>query len=256
MSAADLERLLWDLADGTIGAEDRARLEAHLARHPEDRAQLDRIRALGDLFASIPEIEPPPALRRGIERALASRALPREEPASWTAVLRELVAPRWPVRLAWAAVGLVLGAGVILLMLSDLGRVAGRDETKFYGAMHEPTKDAGAAGLALEVPPSLGRLTVWRQNGELTFDLAVRDAPRGAMLELAGDGMALVSFGEVGVSVSTLRMASGRLTVIVEEGGRIKVSVGSGGGPVRARLSSGGTTVLDRLVAKDEVPGR
>lgn len=63
------ERLAAYLAD-ELGVEDRAELEAQLARDPQLRARLDAIARSDGVLASLPDVDPPPGFRARLDERL------------------------------------------------------------------------------------------------------------------------------------------------------------------------------------------
>jgi hypothetical protein len=246
----EVDRLLWELVDGTIAPDDRARLEGRLSIEPDDRARLAEMRALAQMLDSVEELPAPETLPAAVERALAaSRAAVRSAP-QWPR-LRELFAPRWRVRLAWATVGLALGIGLGILAVADLRRSAVQDVSHYYGAM---THDRG-----LRLAPADGSagLTLSRDGSALRIGVSVDRA--GGMpltLEILGNNMTfkdLQSDGRASVEVG----ADGeRIVVTLEPASRSTLLIGTAGEDAvlvfRATADKG--VLLDREVRVIDVP--
>lgn len=256
MSQRELDRLLWELVDGTIDAAGRERLETHLAADADARERLAQIRTLTGLLDSVEELQPPEALKAAIDRALARRKVAHGRPrTSWT-WLGELFAPRWRVRLAWAIAGLAVGVAAGIILFSELARTAGDDVSRFYGAM---TRDSQAerAGLAVELPGSLGTLTL-RRHGQA---LLVSAAPRGevgwdAVLELTGEGLTLQGLQSSGGTASALEVSSKRIAVrfVAATVAEVRVFVPASDTHVRVRLSIGERELVNRVFSVGDVP--
>jgi hypothetical protein len=147
------ERLA-DYLAGELDADERAALEAELARDPRLRAQLDAIRqadaALGQLASPVPpegfEQRLRTALEDELERQLAPAVRPAAAPADELARRRERRFPAWVPRLAGAAAVLVLLAGVLVTT-----GLPGTDDAVFEAA-DAPDVAADDAPVAEDAP--------------------------------------------------------------------------------------------------------
>lgn len=119
------DELLAEHAEGTLGPEDRSRLEAHLAACQRCRDEVLLARAARQALTGLPEMEPPAGLGLAVRRQ--TRAGPRG------ARVWRVLAP-----VAAAAV-LVAGGIVVVSSLSDEGDDAG-------GASSATSGDADAEG--------------------------------------------------------------------------------------------------------------
>lgn len=252
MNAGEIERALWELAEGTIAPHERAEIEAYIAEHPQAASRLERIRTVSQLLASTPEVAPPEELQRAIEQALAALPQPQKRSRAWRATVRELLAPRWPVRLAWLAAGAAVAIVVISLMLSEHGRSAGRDVSKFYGALNG---QGAAAVLVVDLPSLAGRLEVRKESAAMLFTLTAQRLVEGAELVLEGEGLTVQGYRESRLAASDLSTSEGRVAVVFEGGGEgeVRLRVSSRGGPVRATVSASGAVIFDRTFAPGQV---
>ena len=62
MNCAELDILICDYVDGTLGAEARVAVESHLSGCAACRALVDDSRAVLGFFEGVPAVEPPPQL--------------------------------------------------------------------------------------------------------------------------------------------------------------------------------------------------
>jgi Zn-dependent protease len=74
----DHEVLMMEALDGTISERDRARLDAYLAAHPDERALFAAMQSVDDALSSAPLATPTPALSRNIMQV--TRTLPIARP--------------------------------------------------------------------------------------------------------------------------------------------------------------------------------
>ena len=245
MSPDELERLLWEQAEGVIGAADRERLAAAVAADAEAERRRREVVACAELLAAVPPAPAPPALRASIAAALA--ALPQPRPrAAWRGRVAALFAP--PPRLAWAAAGALLAAAAALLLLADRGRVG---EERLVGAIGTgPGEARGAATVAL--PDGLGSLSWLARGRELLCQLAIdRAVPGGVTLDVTGAGVAVAGFEADGVAASQVATAPGAVGVAVDGTGAVSVSVrvAPEASEVTVRVLVAGRPVVERAVA-------
>jgi len=259
VSQRELDPLLWELLDGTIDADGRAWLESRLAADADAREKLAQIRKLVGLLESVEELEPPETLKTAIDDALAGRRIERVQPrGSWT-WLGELFAPRWRVRLAWAIAGLAVGVAGGILLFSELPRATDDDVSRFYGAM---TRTPGVliSGQAIDLPDSLGTITVQRHGNALLLTVALaRQAPPEATLALDGERLRLEGLSSRGAAVTLLEATAGHLALSCQKGSlaEIRLSMADPGAPLKVRLLAGQKELVNREFRVDErLPGR
>jgi hypothetical protein len=257
MKSDDLERLLWEQAEGTLAAEDRSRLEAELTANPGAERQRRGVKAVAELLTSVGEVAPPPSLQARIESALAGRARPRPR-LSWAAMVSEVMAPQWRVRIAWAVVGLVVGMTATALMVADFGRTSRDDISRFYGTM-ATLETSGAASLEVALPDSLGTLTLAGREGKLVVDLEVaRPVAGGVAVEVAGAGLEVVSF-QAGTATAGRVDVSARAVVATAEGAghfTTKIGLPTPSGVLAVRVAVAGKTVVARSLDVSKVTGQ
>ena len=77
--------LMWDYADGFLETKEKARVDAYLRQHPEQRERLDAILAEKRAFAALPLEKPKPGFADRVmaawaaERAYARATAPRKD---------------------------------------------------------------------------------------------------------------------------------------------------------------------------------
>jgi hypothetical protein len=244
MRPDELERLLWEQTEGTLSAADRARLEAYLAAEPTAERQRRDVKLIAGLLATVKEVDPPPALQTSIQIAILSRSRPRPRLALAVA-LQEMLAPKWRVRIAWAVVGLVVGVTATALIFADFGYTSRDDVSRYYGSMVPP---ASAGSFTLDLPHSLGALTLQSETGALDVDLAVtRQVDDGVAVELSGAGLAVASCEGSGAA-SYLEVSADAVMARLDGAGRmrIRINLSPGTGDVVARVSVAGRKLAER----------
>jgi hypothetical protein len=254
MSQRETDRLLWELVDETIAPADRARLEARLAADPAARDRLTEMRSLAQLLASVEDVPVPEALTTGVGRALAGKpATARPSEAAWL-WLGELFAPRWRVRLAWAAAGLALGIAAGILAVADLRKPPVEDVSRFYGAM---THGRDGRSLRLPLADGSGALTVSRDGSTLLVELAVdRPGSTPLALELGGENLILNGLQTDEQTSVEVGPEGGRIALTLEPVSRslLRVSAPGADAVVGVRVSAGGSDLLEREIRVGEVP--
>lgn len=136
------DQLLADYVDGSLGPEDRARVEAHVRDCPSCRQQLELAATARDALAALPDVDAPPGLTFEVRR----RA---RRPRSGLA---------WKVATG-AAAAAVLAAGIVVAV----GPPGGVD-TLGGGAGSEMAPDAGAPG------PAAGRPERRQESGDMATE--------------------------------------------------------------------------------------
>jgi anti-sigma factor RsiW len=110
----DMDAVMMDAIDGTLGPADRARLDAHLARHPEHRVMFDRL-----LRTDLALRKTPPApLPIGFgDRVLASaRGTRIARPITRAQLAAFIVANSVLMMLAWLISGVVFAALALFVL--------------------------------------------------------------------------------------------------------------------------------------------
>ncbi len=257
MKPDELERLLWEQTEGTITADERARLDAYLASDPTAERQRREVKAVAELLSSVGEIAAPPALQVRIETAVAARPRPRRR-FSWSATLSEVLAPQWRVRIAWAVVGLVVGMTATALMVADFGHTSREDISRFYGTMAS-LKEAGEPPLSVELPDSLGMLALSARDGVLLVELEVaRPVAGGVAVEVVGGGLTVVTFETGASAAGRVEAGPGSVVATVAGVGHVTAKIGfpSQAGTLAVRVAMAGKTIAERGLDVSKVTGQ
>jgi hypothetical protein len=251
MKQDELERLLWEQAEGSIAADERARLDALLAADPGAEQRRHGVMAVAEMLGSVAEVAPPPGLQGRITAAVAARQ--RSHPrASWSALVTDVLAPQWRVRIAWAVVGLVVGMTATALMVADFGHATREDISRYYGAMARP---GAADGTVTPLPGGLGTISAGLAGGALALDLDVsREVGGGVRIEVAGGDLAVESFS--GTSASRVEVAPEAVAATLEEPGHLSVGirVPQAAGAITVRIFADGKQILERSLAGPAAP--
>ena len=252
MSRRETDRLLWELIDGSLTPDDRDRLEASLAADADARARLAEMRTLAQMLDSVEEVPVPETLPASVGQALAASRPRTSRPAPWWLWLRELFAPRWRVRLAWAAAGLALGVGLGILAVADLRRSSVKDLSRYYGAM------ADGDGLRLASSDGSATLMLSREGSTLQIEVAVdRPDNQPLDLEILGNTLTLKDLQSDGKASTEVGPDGSRIVVRIEPASRatLHVRAAGEGAVVGLRASVGESVLLERRTRLDEVPG-
>ncbi len=255
MRPDELERLLWEHTEGTISADNRARLDAHLAANPTAEKQRRDVKVIAELLGSVRDIEPPPFLQSRIESAVAARPRPRGR-FSWDGTVREMLAPKWRVRIAWAVAGLVVGVTATALMVADLGRTSREDISRFYGAMALPERTVAAA-LEIELPDALGSFALTPRGRGVVIRLDVtRPVSGGVTVELVAGGLTVESVESSGAAASRVEASGEAIVTALGSAGHVSARIGI---PPRAesltvRVSAAGKQVVERRIEVKTAP--
>ena len=249
MRPDELDRLLWEQSEGAISAADRERLAVALAADPEADRQRRGVEACVELLAAVPEVPVPPALRPGIDRALAGREHPRVRVAQ-PSILERLLAPPQRPRLAWAAAGILFAVATTALLVTNSGPVAGGGDERFYGALVAgPVAPSGAETVLL--PEGLGSLTLSGRDGALLCQLRLARAVEGGVsLDVTGSGVTVHGFESDGVAASQIASAANAVGVAIRGTGSATLVVRIAAPPqdVTVRITAAGRAVFERAV--------
>lgn len=117
MNCADLDILICDYVDGTLGAEARVAVESHLSGCAACQALVEDSRAVLGFFEGVPEVQPPPQLITRIIHEVPVVDGPRRAgaKAGWWSRFRGWLKPALQPRLA-------MGMAMTILSFSMLGR--------------------------------------------------------------------------------------------------------------------------------------
>ena len=245
MSDEELERLLWEQLDGTISPADCDRLQARLDRDREARACQRLIAAIASGLARIPEAEPPPGIRDAVAATTARQLRPPRR--GWGASLLEYLEPRWPVRLAWACVGLALALAA-LLVPPALHRAPSGEVAPYYGSLGPPSP---RTGWEIALPDGHGSLALVQGATALELRLEGGGNGQGARIEIRAPGLALRSITTRGPGSTSSASGPLGLSVEIDPGGQAMAVIGlpSVSGMASVRLLVGGRVLLDEELA-------
>lgn len=114
----NVEELMMQALDGTIGPTDRARLEAYFAEHPDERAGFERMLAMDAALRGAPLAAPP----SGFAQAVVARArhVPLIRPLKRRYVVTLAVTNCALAALVWAFVGIALTSLLAILSQQPL----------------------------------------------------------------------------------------------------------------------------------------
>lgn len=242
MTDADLDCLAWERLDGTISAEDEARLDAMVGGSDSSRRRYDALQGIARELASVAPVAPPAELRPRIDRALAASSPHWRRPSPVLAF--------WRPRLAYLAAGLL--AGVVAARLLMPGPPVDRGQAS--GAM-VTTVATPSAGLTLDLA-GIGTLALRQGRGLLDLELRLAtDRPVEISLEPWHGELGIATLEAGGASIVTAAADGGGARFRVEGPGHPTVSLRLPGGDpeVSVRVSSEGVTVTQRVIRLREL---
>jgi hypothetical protein len=228
MTDADFERLAWGRLDGTISADDEARLDAMLVSDGSAKKRFQAIEEVARCLSGIAQASPPAELRPRIDRAVAAASPRWRRPA--------VTMGPWRTRLAYLAAGLVAGAIAARLLLP----APALDRDLASGAMIA-TSVRPAAAMELDLAGK-GTLAMWRSGALLDLDLAVREP---CQLEVTLEAHQGGGFGIERVVLSGGRAAE----ATVEGGGLLIRAFGPGQSTVLASLRGDESGIVVRVTS-------
>ena len=128
----DIEALLCDYVDGTLGEAGRAQVDGHVQSCGDCAELLADSQSAVHFIAAVPDLEPPPELitrvlyKTQVEKPAA--ALPRRG-GWWRGLIQPLLQPRF-----------AMGMAMTILSFSMIGRMAGIPQRPLTAADLEPAK--------------------------------------------------------------------------------------------------------------------
>jgi hypothetical protein len=162
----DIDALMIGALYGELDAAESARLDAHLSKHPEDRAAMDGLTrtraALRENLDAMPAAEPPQAISAVLLQAAARQAPARraavepERPGLWTRFVEGLRSFAMNPALAGAAALLLVGGAATVLVVRSGGKAdEPMKEAKQEGAVarNDDRVEDGAFRYHAESPP-------------------------------------------------------------------------------------------------------
>jgi len=157
-----LEALLWARIDSTVGPEELAELEAHLAEHPEPREIERQITTITEELDGLEKVKPPRELRGRIDGALATANPPTAHP---TTAPPARLTPAWPARWLPLAASLLIGVTVGYLLHPGTG--GSIDRARVTGSMLTPTNQLEAAPVEIYLEAGAGSVVASRAGAEV-----------------------------------------------------------------------------------------
>jgi hypothetical protein len=251
MRPDELERLLWDDAEGALDAAGRERLQQALDAVPEGELRRQQVADFAALLGAVNAVAPPPELRARIDRALAARPQPRPRP-TWRDALAAALAPRRRALLAAAATVAVAVAAVLLL--ADAGRLPGAGDSRYAGAL-VPATAAPAEPETAVLPGGLGALALSVRDGALVCQLRLdRAAAGGVRLIVTGEGVTATALATDGVSAAPIPAGHDAVGAAVTGVGSLTLAARPARPPqaLEVRVDVDGKQVLARRI---EIPG-
>ena len=241
MTNNDVERLAWERVDGTISAEDDARLDEMLGADEVARRRLASIETMAGRLAGVGSMPPPAALRPRIERALTAsspRWRRRAEPARI-----------WSMRLGYLAAGIMLGLVAARLLIPTV-EVSRRDVA---GAMVAPQ-----TATTIDVERA-GTLAIWSAGDSLiAVELSLSSATNVQVTLDAGPGdLRIVQAGLGGVAMGEASSDGERVRMVARGPGRCSMTLGVDrvDPAITVGVSSDGRTVATQLIRPGEDGG-
>jgi hypothetical protein len=259
----DIDALLIGALYGELDGDERARLEAHLASHPQDRSALDGLRSTrallreADLPVAMAVEEPSPAITAMLLQDAARRAPAPASRGGFLAFLASLLKPFAASPALSAAAALVLVGGAAGLLYSrgafrtveptvDNSRTAQVDKLD-KGEMTAAAAPSGAApGSAATLTPTTPNVDDYRVglvDGENAVATGTAGADRGPAPDVANEREALAKNADVaGIVAGDSLAAKGKRSAGSGGGGGTAPGAGSG---AAFQDSATGTAKLD-----------
>lgn len=247
MTDSDFERLFWEERDGPPSVVRHRRIEELLSRQPDARRQLEALEHLAASLDALDDLDPPPELRKGVRRAIASRPAHGVSSSFFSGWSAGRLGSGWRPRLAWAAMGTLIGILGYHLIAGGLSPVTKGDHSRLAGALNvrgtEPSvmvldEDSGTLRL---VRTGSNIIATLRPNAGLALALTVRH--EGGELDLLRVEGIEGSRHEIDLGQDEVRvLADGPVTLVL---------VPTAGGPQTLTVgvaTAGGTRVLERRV--------
>lgn len=215
----EIEALLPWYVTSRIDAEDRARVEAYLARHPETRRQLAQVEEDRDVAHRINAgIAPPRTLSadRLLERARgpARAGTPK---SAWTAVIeaaREFLGAPTVAGVRWAA------AAAVVVMLAQAAVIGGllRDRPQIGYETASGGVGQAAAGVRVLVRFQAGATIEAITTALEKHGMRIVDGPKPGQLFVVRIGDAASSEAEQAGRIATMRELTALIAVVLPMG--------------------------------------
>jgi len=235
-----LEALLWARIDGTIGPEELAELETHLAEHPEPREIERQITTIAEELDGLETVQPPRELRRRIDGALATANPPSAHPAE-APPTRSM--PAWPLRWLPLAASLLIGVTVGYLLHPGTG--GSIDRSGVTGSMLTPTNQSEAAPVEIHLEAGAGSVSASRAGADVSIHV---------ILETEIDLGVTLTGAEGLVHFASLNTTNGSATEVTTEQGWVSARTIGPGSLIVAASAADADDILRLQVSIDGIP--
>lgn len=237
MTHAELDALVQEVLDGTATAEQRARLEAHLASTPADAARRRELEHVFTLLRGVPMAEAPSGLRQSVLRRLG----PAREAGVGIGRPRGAFALRGTLRLALPfALGFAAGAIAFVGWTGGPGRELGGE------AVGTMMPAGGNGGETLRAGSMQVSVRGQRSGDRQVLRIGVESARRPDEIEIGFDPAStrLASLRQADARAGEIEAAPGRVRLLPERDGTYVVELvhQDPGARVELVLRSGGDT--------------
>jgi hypothetical protein len=198
----DIDALLIGALYGELDGDERARLDAHLASHPQDRSALEGMRSTramlrdAELVSLLGAAEPPPAISARLIQEAARRAPVKAAGGGWVAFLSTLFRPlvASPALSAAAAFVLIAGAAGVLYtrdggMKTQEPTVAGSRNAETTAAAPGPGSALWTAPAAAPEPAAAGTAAATGSIDDYRVSLEEQGKLEGAVADGEGDDL-------------------------------------------------------------------
>jgi hypothetical protein len=163
MKCAEIEALLCDYVDGTLGEAERSQVDSHLPGCPACAELLADSRAAVNFMDSVADVEPPVELvTRILYKTHVEQKRPETEPRSWFGRLfQPILQPRF-----------AMGMAMTILSFSMIGKMAGIPQRPLSAADLEPAKIW--SGIDTRAHRAYDRLVKYVDNLRLVYEIQNR----------------------------------------------------------------------------------
>jgi hypothetical protein len=180
----ELNQLIDRVADGEADPAEQQRLDAILAGSSAARGELESLRGVVSRLASVPLIEPPPALAEDVLTAVRERtALPHPESRAVIAKGTTSNRRRWGMLTGWAVAAAIMAVAFLPRFESLVGRSPAGQHAGTSGAMVPLAGGAWKDVVRASSPAGIEAI-VRRDRDQLRLDVKAR---AGAGLTVAWD---------------------------------------------------------------------
>lgn len=242
--------------DGTLTEREREALERLTAKDESLRSLRTELHGVSRLCSEMKEVDPPPGLRSAVRRAVQERT-PRTKSPRFGDFLARLTPVRREIRLAYAVLGGIALAGVILALVMSRIQQGTLNQEEAVGTMMLNHGAESWKSIPITSPAVQGRIATQRSTtldgvlidlyylgtgkGQLHIDLGTREIRK---MSRPADAQAIVQVRPGQVILEGDRMGELRLVLNRPE---------TGAGPVRIVLRDGEVPVM-QLNLFEETP--